>query len=342
MLKISSNKIAIVLFNLGGPDSLKTVESFLFNIFYDKRILNLPNPFRWLLAKFISKLRKKLSANIYSKVGGKSTLISETKAQKQALEFNLKNTIGKNFRIFICMRYWNPNINDVVNELIKYKPSEVILLPLYPQFSSITTGSSVENFTKFFPNKDLSIKTICCYATNKEYIDAFSKLVRDTLQKLIHQDSFRVLFSAHSIPIKSINKGDPYQWQVTQTVSKIIETLNIKNLDYKITYQSRVGPIKWLKPNTIDEIKLTAKEKKAVVIVPISFVSEHVETLFELDYKYFNIACKYSLEYLRVPTLRVNEMFINALKNIIIDMINNKYLPRLCPNNFSLCFKELQ
>ncbi|WP_342270673.1 ferrochelatase [Rickettsia endosymbiont of Orchestes rusci] len=340
-----SKKIAIILFNLGGPDSLKSVKPFLFNLFYDKAIINLPNPWRFVIAKIISITRNKKSQKIYSLIGNKSPLLAETEAQKLALTKELQKTIKEDFSIFIAMRYFSPTSTEVIKQIEKYEPSEIILLPLYPQFSATTIGSSVKDFINNF-NGNIPIKTICCYPRQADFIKAHVSLIK---KYLADKDNCRIIFSAHGLPEKIITAGDPYQWQIEETVRLVVKELNIDNLDYKVTYQSKVGPVEWLKPNTEDEIEIAGTVKKNLIIVPIAFVSEHVETLVELDIEYKLIADKYGIAYTRIPTLRVNKIFINGLAKIVLGLINIKADEkgnnlivsaegkRICPPKFTMC-----
>ncbi|WP_341787286.1 ferrochelatase [Rickettsia endosymbiont of Cantharis rufa] len=338
-------KIAIVLFNLGGPDSLESVKSFLFNLFYDKAIINLSNPLRYIIAKIISITRERKSQKIYSLIGGKSSLPEETQEQKLALTEKLKQLIKEDFTIFINMRYSAPFAKETIEQIKEYNPNEIILLPLYPQFSSTTTGSSVKNFLKSL-DIDIPIKTVCCYPLEEDFIKAHVSLIKEKL----YDKNFRILFSAHGLPKKIIKAGDPYSFQIKETVKAIVKELNIKDLDYKITYQSKVGPIEWLKPNTEDEIEIAGKLKKDIIIVPISFVSEHVETLVELDIEYKLIADKYEIQYTRIPTLGTNKSFINSLTNILLRFINkvdtnlvmSSSSTKICPNEFTKCLCKLK
>ncbi|WP_425363165.1 ferrochelatase [Candidatus Tisiphia endosymbiont of Hybos culiciformis] len=350
--KISRKKIAIVLFNLGGPDSLSSVKQFLFNLFYDRAIINLPNPLRFILAKIISITRNKKSQKIYSLIGNKSPILQETESQKDAIIEKLRSIINDDFKIFIAMRHFYPNSKEAIRKINEYNPSEIILLPLYPQFSSTTTGSSIKDFVSSFQkdthsNQNIPIKTICCYPTDNEFIEAHLLLIKKSLKKLKNKDIFRILFSAHGLPTKIIKAGDPYQWQIEKTVENLVSNLNIDNLDYKITYQSRVGPVEWLKPNTEDEIEVAGKENKPLIIVPIAFVSEHVETLVELDMEYRKIADKYKIEYIRTPALGINKLFISSLTKMISNLVNggegtknlicSSINKKICPGNFTMC-----
>ncbi|MGI4753308.1 MAG: ferrochelatase [Janthinobacterium lividum] len=340
-MNINKKRIAIVLFNLGGPDSLKSVKPFLFNLFYDKAIINLPNPLRYIIAKLISTTREKKSQKIYSLIGGKSPLLEETEKQKLALAENLKQATNEDFNIFINMRYASPKIEETIKQIKEYNPTEVILLPLYPQFSTTTTGSSVKNFLSNF-NINIPVKVVCCYPVEENFIKAHTALIKE---KIFDKNS-KVLFSAHGLPKKIIDAGDPYSFQVEETVKAVVKELNIKDLDYKVTYQSKVGPVEWLKPNTEDEIEIAGKQNKNIIIVPIAFVSEHVETLVELDIEYKLIADKYKIKYNRTPTLSTNKIFIKSLTSTLLKFINKKeddFLvassnsERICPDKFSKC-----
>lgn len=341
-------KVAIILFNLGGPDKLSSVQPFLFNLFSDPAIMRLPWLLRIILAKIISTFRNKHAQKLYALIGNKSPILEETQAQSLALGAKLKQMIDIEFEIFICMRYWHPRAEKIVKKIKEYNPTELILLPLYPQFSTTTTNSSINEFKKYFlksySNNHLPIKIICCYPYDKDFIKAHISLIKESIKKIPDEKKYRILFSAHSLPVKIIEAGDPYQWQVEQTVKNIIDNLNLPTLDYKITYQSKVGPIEWLKPSTEDEIKIAAKENKALIIVPIAFVSEHVETLVELDIEYKSIIDQYNIPYFRVPALGINEIFIESLAKIVINSLNtpsgiisNNSLRKICPAKFSGC-----
>lgn len=329
-------KTAVILMNLGGPDSLEAVEPFLFNLFYDKSIIRLPNPLRWLIAKIISKNRSKTAQTIYGSIGGSSPIVKETTKQKNALEKILLKS--GNYKVFLCMRHWHPMSADIVKDLKDYDPTEIVLLPLYPQFSSTTSASSIDDITTTLKKAQITskLRTICCYYANKDFIDAHVSLIKTKLDNL-NRENLRVLFSAHGLPQKVIDQGDPYEWQITETVKAIITKLDIQNLDYKITYQSKVGPMKWLEPNTEDEITAAALLQKNIMVVPIAFVSEHVETLVELDIEYAQIAKKNKVEYIRIPTLSDGKLFIQALANIILDTTSNNGVCIPCPKKCIEC-----
>ncbi len=342
MLKATENKTAVILLNLGGPDALSNVKPFLFNLFYDKAIITLPNPFRWMIAKLISSRREKIAQDIYSRIGGSSPIIKETEKQLGALKKKLDSKIyGQDIKLFIAMRHWHPMSDEVALKVKEYNPDKIILLPLYPQFSTTTTGSSVTDLTEAFKRHKVNaeLKNICCYFDNDDFISAHAELILKSISELKSKD-FRLLFSAHGLPKKTIESGDPYQWQIEQTVALVVKKLNIKNLDYRITYQSRVGPLEWIGPNTEEEIKDTCLEQKALVIAPIAFVSEHVETLVELDIEYALVAKEHKIEYIRVPTLGVNEKFIDALADLVITEIVGEVVVKKCPEEFCKCIRE--
>jgi ferrochelatase len=313
------SKKAIVLFNLGGPSDLREVRCFLFNLFYDKAIINMINPFRYIFAKLVSKSREKKAIGIYKKIGGKSPILEQTQAQALKLEEKInKKSLHTYYNVFIAMRYSKPGSEDVVQNIIKGGYEEVVLLPLYPQFSTTTTQSSIEDFLSKVPKSYRGkIKAICCYNMYDNFIKSHVDLIKVTLKDICHK-KIMVLFSAHSLPEKIINSGDPYKWQIEQTSSKIMQDKELKSLDYSICYQSKVGPLKWLEPSTENEIIRASKEGFAVVLVPISFVSEHSETLVELDMDYYDLAKENNISgYYRVPTLQIREAFIDSLVEIV-------------------------
>ena len=337
-------KKAIILFNLGGPDKIENVEPFLFNLFNDPAILNLPTLLRYPLAKLISNRRAPVAKKIYAELGGSSPILKLTKEQSSALEIKLNQTQTEDeYKCFIIMRCWNPRAKDVIKDVQIYGPDEVVLMPLYPQYSAATSGSSIGEWKDVCKKNNYHVKTstICCYPTDQNFINAHTK---EIIKKIKDLKNFKLIFSAHGLPEKNIKKGDPYQWQVEQSVKKIVESLNDENLDWILSYQSRVGPLKWIGPSTEDIIIENSKIGKHIVLVPIAFVSEHSETLVELDIEYKEIAdangCK---NYTRVPALGINEDFIKAMSELIIKKNEYKinedlYPPKIqCPSNFKKC-----
>ena len=337
-------KKAIILFNLGGPDKLENVEPFLFNLFYDPAILNIPSFIRYPLAKLIAKRRAPIAKNIYKELGGSSPILKLTKEQASALELSLNKSDNlSKYKCFVVMRCWHPRAENVVKEVINYNPDEVILMPLYPQYSAATSGSSIKEWKDVCLKNNFKKKTntICCYPTDKNFIQAHKDEIIKIIENLVN---FKLIFSAHGLPEKNIKKGDPYQWQVEQSVNQIVKSLNIKDLDWILSYQSRVGPLKWIGPSTEDIIVENSKLGKHIVLVPIAFVSEHSETLVELDIEYKELADKNGCKnYLRVPALGINKNYIKAMTNLIINKqdynFNGElYPPRVqCPNQFKKC-----
>lgn len=328
-------RLAVVLMNLGGPDSLEAVQPFLQNLFSDPAIIGLPNPFRALLAKFISSRRAEKAKGIYEKLGGKSPLLENTEVQARALEIVLKDRVPDlNVKVFIAMRYWYPLTADCIQAVQAWRADQVVLLPLYPQFSTTTTASSIKAWQDGFGNK---VFVQGCYFNQSGFIKAYQELIQFELEKIPHDVPVRVLFSAHGIPQKLVDQGDPYQWQVEQTVAAV--TAN-QSYDYVICYQSRVGPLKWLGPNIEDEIVRAGQDNVGVIVVPISFVSEHSETLVELDIDYRNRAQELKLPYYgRVSTVADHPDFIAGLADLVEARLASQSScnQSLCPAVFTKC-----
>jgi len=332
-------KKAVILFNLGGPDKLESVEPFLFNLFNDPEILSVPSIFRYLLAKFISKRRAPIAKNIYKEIGNKSPILELTQEQANSLEKKL-STEG-DYKCFVVMRCWHPRAVEIIKKIKEFNPRELILLPLYPQFSAATSGSSINEWKDLCKKENYKIKTkiICCYPTEHNFIKSHANLIKKTIQN-IENKNFKLLFSAHGLPEIKIKKGDPYQWQVEQTVEKIMLELKDENLDHTISYQSRVGPLKWIGPSTDDEIIKYSQDKKGIVIVPVAFVSEHSETLVELDIEYKKLAEENGCSsYKRVPALGIEENFIKGLAELVLqrETRGNFVSSVMCPNKYTKC-----
>ena len=318
-------KKAIILFNLGGPDSLDAVEPFLFNLFNDPAIISLPFFLRYPLAKLISKRRTPIAKAIYSEMGGKSPILDETMKQARAIEDSMKLEDDV-YKCFIVMRCWNPRAKETIKKVKEFKPEQIVLLPLYPQYSNATSGSSIQEWLEICKKEKLATETkiICCYPTDKDFILSYANLIRKKID-LNKLSELTLIFSAHGLPELKIKQGDPYQWQVEKTVNDLVKKLSIKNLNYILSYQSRVGPLKWIGPSTEEVIKDEAKKKKIIIVVPVAFVSEHSETLVELDIEYKKLAVENgSREYIRVPAVTANKDFINSLKNSILRASNGE------------------
>ena len=333
-------KKAVILFNLGGPDSLDAVEPFLFNLFNDPAIINLPTIFRYPLAKFISKRRTPIAKEIYSEMGGKSPILQETQMQAEAIEKVLHDEKDM-FKCFIVMRCWNPRASETIKQVKEFGPDQIILLPLYPQYSDATSGSSIKEWTDVCKKENLNIetKTICCYPTEKDFVLSHVNLIKEKID-LRKLSETTLIFSAHGLPENKIKKGDPYQWQVEQSVKLLVKKLSIEKLNYILSYQSRVGPLKWIGPSTEKIITNEAIKKKIIIVVPVAFVSEHSETLVELDIEYRKLAeDNGSKQYIRIPAVTINQDFINSLKsNILQAGKGEKFTSSIkCPEKFKKC-----
>ncbi len=311
-------RTAVVLFNLGGPDSLEAVKPFLRNLFSDPAIITLPTLVRLPLASFIASRRAPKARKIYEKIGGASPILGQTEMQAQALEDVLSKSDGT-WRCFVCMRYWHPMTEEVVQQVRAFSPDRIVLLPLYPQFSTTTTGSSFAAWDSAVARLGVKTKRIKSYAIEPGFIEASVELLKQGLAEAGGQP-VRVLFSAHGLPEKIIKAGDPYQTEVEQTAQAIMAQLG--GIDWSVCYQSRVGPLKWIGPSTESEIARAAADRKAIVLYPLSFVSEHSETLVELDIDYKRLAAEAGVPiYIRVPTVGTHPKFIEGLGRLVRDAL---------------------
>ena len=307
-------KIAIILFNLGGPDSLDAVQPFLRNLFSDPAIISLPSWLRLPLARFIAQRRGPKARGIYQQIGGGSPILGQTEAQARALEEALAAGNAHEWRGYVCMRYWHPMTEAVVRSVKRFMPDRIVLLPLYPQFSTTTTASSVKAWNEAV-NFKVPTVAIKSYPIEPGFIAASVELVKQGLTEA-GPGPKRVLFSAHGLPEKVIRAGDPYQRQVEETAVAIAAQLG--GVDYTVCYQSRVGPLKWIGPSTPSEIERAARDKVGVVLYPLSFVSEHSETLVELDIDYRRLAAEAGVPiYVRVPTVGTHPLFIQGLAGLV-------------------------
>ena len=310
-------KLAIVLFNLGGPDSPEAVEPFLRNLFSDPAILSVPSFVRKPLARFIAKRRAPIAREIYAKIGGRSPILAETLAQARALEASPNE---HQTRAFIAMRCWKPFSDETARAIKAWSAERIVLLPLYPQFSTTTTGSSLADWKRAAAAAGIAApqSLVCCYPDAPGFIDALAVLTRETMAKAQPELSYRLLLSAHGLPERIVAKGDPYQGQVERTAAALVERLGIEGLDWTVCYQSRVGPLKWIGPGTDAEIRRAGADGKSVIVIPISFVSEHSETLVELDMEYAQLARQAGVrDYLRVPTVGTRPEFISGLAELV-------------------------
>ena len=335
-------RLAVVLFNLGGPDRPEAVRPFLFNLFRDPAIIDLPAPARYALATLISRTREKLAQANYAIMGGGSPLLPETQAQARALEAALALAApGIEARAFISMRYWHPFAAETAREVAAFAPDEIVLLPLYPQYSTTTTASSAKDWARAYKGPGRS-RLVCCYPTAEGVIAAHAEEIRGVWETAGRPQNVRLLFSAHGLPQKVIDAGDPYQAQVEATAAAVAARLP-ELADWRVCYQSRVGRLKWLEPSTEDEIRRAGAEGKGVLVSPAAFVSEHVETLVELDHEYAEVAREAGCApYLRARTPGVRTAFVEALAAATLDALERDrgakpYGFWLCPSGWGKC-----
>lgn len=308
-----NRKFAVVLMNLGGPDSLEAVQPFLENLFSDPDIFKIPL-FQRPLARFIAKKRAPKVIEEYKLIGGKSPIGYWTEIQRKMLEDYL-NQNEKNFKVFVAMRYWRPFTSEIVSEIEKENFEKIVLLPLYPQFSLSTTGSSLNEWNRHYKSSKDKLVIINDYYQNEKYIDAINERIDQSLGEFNdNAKEVHFLFSAHGIPVSYIKKGDPYQKQIEETVHLVMSKRTFSN-SFSLAYQSKVGPMKWLEPSTESEIvRLINEGKKNLLVIPIAFVSDHIETLYELDIEYRKIAEENGAQkYVVMKGLNNSEKFIQAL-----------------------------
>ncbi len=338
---MTSRRVAIILFNLGGPDKQESVRPFLFNLFNDKAIISAPQPVRFLIAQLISRTREKLAKANYALMGGGSPILPETVKQADALEAEMAKRVNNvTFKCFLAMRYWKPFTKDAAKAAEAWGATDAILLPLYPQFSTTTTGSSLREWRR---HSDLPCSTICCYPAGEAFAEAHADAILKTWREAGSPAKPRVLFSAHGLPQRVIDAGDPYQWQVEQSVAAVKKRLPA-DWEIRVCYQSRVGPLKWIGPSTEEEIHAAGADGAGVILSPIAFVSEHVETLVELDIEYAQVAKSLNLPfYLRAPAPGAAPRFIDALADLVERALacpgkmQSENGSRLCPAAWGQC-----
>ncbi len=334
---------AVVLFNLGGPDSPAAIRPFLGNLFADPAILRMPAIARWFLSRLIASRRAPFARRTYAKIGGRSPLLEHTEAQARALESELASD---DVRVFVAMRYWHPMAPETAARVAESAPDRIVLLPLYPQFSSSTTASSFDDWDRAARDAglDVPVSRVCCYPEEAGFVAALVDGTRQCITECATAGPPRVLFSAHGVPTKFVAAGDPYQDQVERTVAAIVAGLAIDGLDHTVCYQSRVGRLEWLGPYTDDEIRRAGADGVAVVVVPVAFVCEHSETLVELDIDYAELAARSGVpRYLRVPAVGIDAAFIGGLARLV-GLALSRAVPivsgrggRVCPAPFGDC-----
>lgn len=320
-------RVGVLLLNLGGPDKLDDVGPFLFNLFSDPEIIRLP--FSWLqrpLAWFIASRRTKTSQANYKQIGGGSPLRRITEAQGEALKEQLSD-LGQEANIYVGMRYWHPYTEEAIAQLTQDNIESLVILPLYPQFSISTSGSSFRLLEKLWQEdpklQPIEYTVIPSWYKESGYLQAMAELIAQELDQFPNPDDVHIFFSAHGVPKSYVEEaGDPYQQEIEECTLLIMQTLNRPNA-HTLAYQSRVGPVEWLQPYTEDALKeLGSQGVKDLVVVPISFVSEHIETLQEIDIEYREVAEESGIHnFRRVPAPNTHPVFIKALADLVIDAL---------------------
>lgn len=281
----ATRRIGVVLFQLGGPDKLEAIEPFLFNLFCDPDIIDFPGARlgRKALAKLISSTRARKVQHHYAVIGGGSPIRRFTEQQARSLQLKLASS-GLDARCFVAMRYWHPFTSEAIEQLRSAHCDEVVLLPLYPHYSSTTTGSSLNEWSRLFDD-DIPVRTVHSFYQHELYLDAVIEKIDEALARFPEPEPVELVFSAHSVPLAVIEKGDPYQRQIEHTVELLMNRGGWHN-HARLCYQSKVGASKWLQPSLHKTLHdLAAENVRAVCVVPVSFVSDHVETLGEIDHE---------------------------------------------------------
>ncbi|MBI4682110.1 MAG: ferrochelatase [Nitrospirae bacterium] len=319
--------IGVVLLNLGGPDSLQAVRPFLYNLFSDRDIIRLgPSLLQKPVAWLISGLRSNKSEAMYSLIGGKSPILDITTAQAEALERELNKGSGVNFKVYIGMRYWHPFIKDTIRKIVDDGIRQLIVLSLYPHYSKATTGSSISEFKreieKFtIQDSRFKIQYIEQWYDFPPYIEALAELILEGISEFKGED-FELLYSAHSLPSSFIDKGDPYLDHIKATitaVNSLLTTHYSSLINWHLSFQSKTGPVKWLEPTTEKALEnLSGSGCKNLLVVPISFVSDHIETLYEIDILYKKIAGSHGINLKRCEALNTSDKFILAMKELVL------------------------
>lgn len=322
-------RVGVLLLNLGGPDQLEDVRPFLFNLFSDPEIIRLP--FAWLqkpLAWLISTSRAKKSQENYKQIGGGSPLRRITEEQAQALQQLLRDR-GQDAQVYIGMRYWHPFTEEAIARIKRDGVERLVILPLYPQFSISTSGSSFRLLEKLWQEdpalQAIDYTVIPSWFKRQGYLKAMADLIAKELDQSAQPEQAHIFFSAHGVPLSYVEEaGDPYQQEIEECTELIMRTLNRSN-PYTLAYQSRVGPVEWLKPYTEEAIpELASQGVENLVVVPVSFVSEHIETLEEIDIEYRELAEESGIHHFqRVPALNTHPVFIEDLADLVVTAMNS-------------------
>jgi protoporphyrin/coproporphyrin ferrochelatase len=320
----AAKKIAVVLFQLGGPDSLAAVEPFLYNLFCDPDIINFPGSFlaRKPLAKLISVTRSKVAGQRYAAIGGGSPIRRLTEQQARGLEVALRPHIPAS--TVVAMRYWHPDTSEAIAALQSPSFNELVLLPLYPHHSFATTGSSLKEWNRLYKPK-VPVQLIDHFFDHPDYVAGVVERINSVLQQLPNPEEVHLVFSAHGLPMALVEKGDPYPQQIEATVRLVREMGTWRN-PYILCYQSRVGPQKWLTPSLTGTIEQMAREgKHRVLVIPISFVTEHIETLHEINIEARELAESLGIhEFHMMPALNDSPLLIRALADLVLRAVGRR------------------
>jgi len=315
----------VLLCNLGGPETLQDVRPFLYNLFSDPEIIRIKSDIlRKSLAWFISSTRQGKSRDLYRQIGGGSPLRKITEAQAAALGSRMRER-GCAARVYVGMRCWKPGIDEAVDQILQDQITRLVILPLFPQYSSTTTGSCLKHFQslnqKFGLSAKMDILVIQNWFDEPLYLESMADLIREELRHFsgTEPEKTHLLYSAHSLPARYIDEGDPYLEQTRQSVAMIHSRLE-PGYPSSLSFQSRVGPVKWLSPATKDVLaELGRKNATKVLVVPVSFVSDHIETLQEIDIAYRDLALASGIrEFRRSASLNIYPKFIDALAELAI------------------------
>jgi ferrochelatase len=319
----TTRRVGVVLFQLGGPDSLAAIEPFLFNLFCDPDIIDFPfaRLGRRPLAKLISTTRARKVQHHYATIGGGSPIRRFTEAQARALEAEL-TAQGLDARCFVAMRYWHPFTREVIEEIQASQCDELVLLPMYPQHSSTTTGSSLNEWRRLYRG-NIPVHNVGAFYRHPMYLDALVEKIDETLSRFPAPERAEIVFSAHSIPMSIVAKGDPYQRQIEETVRLLMARGGWRN-HHRLCYQSKVGASKWLQPSLHRTLRdLAAENAREVCIVPVAFVSDHVETLGEIDHEAREEARNLGITQFEMTSgLNSSPKFISALSELVLQALD--------------------
>ena len=338
----TTRRIGVVLFQLGGPDTLAAIEPFLFNLFCDPDIIDFPfaRIGRKPLAKLISTTRARKVRHHYATIGGGSPIRRFTERQAQALEAKLSSQ-GLDARCFVAMRYWHPFTREAIAQIKAAHCDEIVLLPMYPQYSSTTTGSSLNEWRRLYSD-DLPVHNVGPFYQHPMYLDAIIEKVEEALSRFPRPDRAEIVFSAHSVPMSVIAKGDPYQRHIEETVGLLMQRGGWRSR-HRLCYQSKVGASKWLQPSLHRTLRDLAEEMvREVCIVPVAFVSDHVETLGEIDHEAREEAMRLGITQFEMSAgLNDSPKFISTLAQLVLETLGGSAPRQVASEEFAtgFCFE---